>query len=195
MKKILLIVDVQNDFCPGGSLACPDGDKIVSEINRLINEEEWDLVIATQDWHPRGHCSFAPTHGVDPFTVPEDYCDMVWPVHCEAGTYGAELHGDLDQTKINLIVRKGLDKDVDSYSAFADNNGENPTVLKKFIDLDCVLYVCGIATEVCVKHTVMDAINMAGVIPIVVESACAGVTAEGHEEAIKEFWKLGAIVE
>jgi nicotinamidase/pyrazinamidase len=154
-----------------------------------MKEKDWDLIIATQDWHPEGHCSFASTHETDPFTVPETYGDMVWPEHCVAGSRGAELHPDLDQTLINMIIRKGLDPNVDSYSAFADNDGDNPTALVDVIrgtEEGIDLYVCGIATEVCVKHTIMDAM----VHPIdiaLISDACAGVSEEGHLKAIGEI--------
>ena len=193
MKKVLLIVDVQNDFCPGGSLACPDGDRIIPVINRLMEEKDWDLIVATQDWHPRGHCSFASSYGVEPFTVPEDYGDMVWPDHCVAHSEGAELRGSLNQSKINMIIRKGLDPDVDSYSAFADNKGNNPTALTDVIQgsEDYVsLYVCGIATDVCVKHTVFDAQGVAyldNTDITLITDACAGVSEEGHLKAIGEM--------
>ncbi len=194
--KMLLIVDVQKDFCPGGSLACPDGDKIVPVINKLMKEEDWDIIVATQDWHPKGHCSFASTYGVAPFCIPstKGYRDTVWPDHCIAGSEGAELHDELDQTKIGLIIRKGLDLHVDSYSAFFDNEGENPTPLNEIVNSDFYeIYVCGIATEVCVKHTVLDAAqdNLFKDDVIIITDACAGVSEHGHDQAIKDLEEMG----
>jgi len=153
----------------------------------------WDYIVASQDFHPAGHCSFASTHGVDPFTVPEGYGDMVWPDHCVIGTPGAELHPDLDQSLINVIIRKGLDMNVDSYSAFADNKGQNSTALVDMVDGSeyyVNLYVCGIATDVCVKHTVLDAQKIAKIDYddiVVIKDACAGVTSDGHMVAIGEL--------
>lgn len=194
--KVLLIVDVQNDFCPLGSLACQDGDRIVEVINELLRDKEWKLVIATQDWHPNDHCSFAVSHeNAKPFSFTEDgYPDMVWPVHCVAGTYGAEINPALDQGRISLVIRKGLDRDVDSYSAYKDNNGSNPTVLNDiFAGTTVDMYVCGIATEVCVKNTAIDAI-MPYVTVHVISDACAGVTAEGHDAALDEMKNMGIAV-
>lgn len=193
MKKYLIIVDVQNDFCPCGSLAVEDGDKIIPNINRLTASEKFDKVIATQDWHPEGHISFASRHGLEPFTkvTLPDFSGQVtvWPVHCVAGTIGAELNPSLRQEQIHYIMRKGYRKDVDSYSAFMENDKETETGLGNLIDCGADIYVVGIATDVCVLNTAMDALDYGNV--YVVEDACAGVTTKGTEEAITKMKRFG----
>jgi len=194
-EKVLLVVDVQKDFCDG-SLSCHGAGNIIEPINRLINGSRWDLVVMTQEWHPRNHCSFASSYtAVDPFTVPDDgYKGMVWPDHCIAGTEGAEIHPGIDQSRVNMIVRKGLNVDVDSYSAFSDKDGVNPTVLRDiFFTTTADIYVCGIATETCVKNTVMDAM-MPYTTVHVIQDACAGMTEEGHRTALMEMEKEGIYI-
>lgn len=187
MKKYLIIVDVQNDFCPGGSLAVENGDKIIMNINKLSASEKFDIVIATQDWHPRNHISFAATHHWKEFVEIEvSYgIQMLWPKHCVAGTQGAEFRPSLWQEPIHYIIRKGYRKDVDSYSAFVENDRKTKTGLGDLIDCGADIYVVGIATDVCVVNTAMDALDYGNV--YVVEDACAGVTSEGAEKAIMKM--------
>jgi len=187
----LIVVDVQNDFCEGGSLAVKDGVKIIDTINKLTHLDFFDKVIATQDWHPEKHCSFASTHGVEPFT--ELYGDTVWPDHCVAGSWSAELHKDLDQSKISLIVRKGLNVDVDSYSGFSDNDRKNATGLSLLCDIkneESDVYIVGIATDVCVYYTAQDALDL-GYNVYIIEDACAGVTEAGAKSALRVLKNLG----
>lgn len=194
--KVLLVIDCQNDFCPGGSLAVEDGDRIIPIINKLSNSGMFDKIVATQDWHPEGHMSFASRYGVEPFTMNEDAGQMVWPVHCVQGTKGAELRPSLDQRPIQYIVRKGMDKEVESYSGFFDNNKQNRTALCSIIQDSCdgenpediEIYVVGIATDVCVLNTALDAriLNWQGR-TVVVEDAVAGVTEDGSKKALEQM--------
>ncbi|MEX1062333.1 MAG: bifunctional nicotinamidase/pyrazinamidase [Balneolaceae bacterium] len=160
--KTLLIVDLQNDFCPGGALQVPDGDKVVPVINRLIPHV--DHVIQSQDWHPPDHLSFASSHpDKEPFqTVFMDYGEQVlWPDHCVQDSRGAEFHPDLNTTKTEVIIRKGFRKEIDSYSAFYENDQQTSTGLGGYLaDRGLTdLYVCGLATDFCVKWSVLDGIK------------------------------------
>lgn len=191
MKKALIIVDVQNDFCPGGSLAVEDGDKIIPNINKLSKSGEFDIIIASKDWHPRNHISFAKTHNVEPFTQVEN--KIVWPIHCVQGSTGAELRPSLNTHKINLILHKGMDLNHDSYSAFADDDGKE-TGLRDILKSEYDMYICGIATDVCVNATALDAftawkINNPDV--YVITDACAGVTPEGVEDTLSDLETKG----
>lgn len=177
----LLIVDLQNDFCPGGALPVPEGDTIVPTVNELA--EDFDRVLQTQDWHPAGHQSFASSHpDHDPMDVIEvDYGEQVlWPDHCVQGTKGAEFHSDLDTTHSELIIRKGFRPDVDSYSAFYENDGETPTGLAGYLrerGID-TLYLCGLATDFCVKWSAVDG-REEGFDIYVIEDATRGIDQDG----------------
>ncbi len=158
-KSALLIIDVQNDFCPGGALPVPDGDKVVSPINKI--SPVFFKVIATQDWHPPGHISFAGTHGKKPFetiTLP-GLTQVLWPDHCVPGTWGAEFHRDLDLRHVDMILRKGNNPGIDSYSAFLENDKKTETGLHHYLhglEIDTV-YLCGLATDYCVYFSALDA--------------------------------------
>lgn len=184
----LLIVDVQNDFCPGGALQVPNGDKIVPVINKL--SQEFDVVIQTQDWHPRGHSSFASSHqGKSSFeTIEMPYGEQVlWPDHCVQGSRGAQFHPDLETDNSQLIVRKGFRKQIDSYSAFYENDCETTTGLTGYLearDID-TLYTVGLATDFCVKWSVLDGIKE-GFDLHVVEDAVKGIDIEG---SVKQAWQ------
>ncbi|MBN2042158.1 MAG: bifunctional nicotinamidase/pyrazinamidase [Spirochaetes bacterium] len=161
-KTALIIVDVQNDFCPGGSLEVKDGDKIVPVINSIINK--FDIAVATQDWHPEMHISFASSHkGKNVFDLVEvnGVDQIMWPDHCVQGTAGAELHKDIDTKKISLILRKGMDPHLDSYSAFTENDKKTITGLHGYLNAMQVsdVYICGLATDVCVYYTAMDSVK------------------------------------
>ena len=161
--NVLLIVDVQNDFCPGGALAVPEGDEVVPVINRL--QPHFDLVVATQDWHPPNHGSFAANHeGRQPGDVVElgGLQQTLWPIHCVQHTPGAEFHPALDQSRIARVFRKGADPSVDSYSAFFDNARRHSTGLGDYLDERAVggVYVAGLATDYCVKFTALDSLHL-----------------------------------
>lgn len=181
----LLIVDVQNDFCPGGALEVPNGDQVVPVINRL--ENSFNNIIQTQDWHPEGHSSFASSHpDKEPFeTVHMDYGEQVlWPDHCIQGSEGAKFHPELNTTPTQLIIRKGFRKDIDSYSAFYENDHETKTGLKSYLierEID-TLYVAGLATDFCVKWSVVDGLKEDFDV-YVIQDAVRGIDVEGSLDA------------
>ena len=181
----LLIVDVQNDFVDGGALPVRGGGWIVSLVNRLA--AVFTQVVVTQDWHPRGHASFASSHpGAKPFDVaPMPYGDQVlWPDHCVQGTPGAELHAGLDVGAAFLILRKGANAAIDSYSAFTEADGKTTTGLAALLEARGVrrVFVCGLATDFCVAYSALDA-RLAGFATLVVEDACRAIDANGSLEA------------
>ena len=148
MQDALIIIDLQNDFLPGGSLAVHDSQRIIPFINRLTRLP-FQTVVATQDWHPDDHCSFPEQGGH-------------WPSHCIRGTTGAELSPLLNSDNINVIIRKGVEREVDSYSAFFDNDGMNPTGLKGILADQNInrVFICGLAYDVCVFHTAKHAVRL-----------------------------------
>ncbi|KQV82893.1 bifunctional nicotinamidase/pyrazinamidase [Rhizobium sp. Root1220] len=195
--KALLLVDIQNGFCPGGNLPVPDGDKVVPIANALIDSGKYDLIVASQDWHPAGHGSFASSHpGKHPFElgVLSGKPQMMWPDHCVQGTLDAELHPDLRAAEIDLILQKGENRNVDSYSAFRDNERDAITGLADFLEGQGVtdLDVCGLATDYCVRFSALDALEMMpGVKVRFIEDASRGITPDGIAEAIHEMREHG----
>lgn len=163
MKKALIIVDVQNDFCQGGSLEVPEANSIIPYINELTQGNTYDEILLTQDWHPANHKSFASNNGVN---VGETIKlnggpQFMWPDHCVQGSFGAEFHKDLDRTEVTHIVQKGKNPDVDSYSGFQDNNHFVKTDLDTYLkskDIKLVEIV-GLALDYCVKYTCLDAVR------------------------------------
>jgi nicotinamidase/pyrazinamidase len=177
--KTLLIVDVQNDFCPGGALGVPEGDAIVPIINVLTSSDFFDLVVATQDWHPPDHASFASQHaGKRPGDVIElnGAPQVLWPDHCVQSTPGAELRADLEMEKIARVFQKGEERLVDSYSGFYDNDHQTSTGLGEFLKSQNAtdIYVCGLATDYCVKFSALDAQSL-GFQTFLIEDASRGV--------------------
>ena len=173
----LLVVDVQNDFCPGGALAVRDGDAIVPVINRITRA--FPVVVATQDWHPKGHISFASQHeGKNPFEVIEIQGteQVLWPDHCVEGTPGADFHPELDATALRFVLRKGTSPKVDSYSAFVENDRRTTTGLAGMLRELGVerVFVSGLATDICVRATAMDG-RGAGFQVALLEDACRPV--------------------
>ena len=178
---ILLVIDVQNDFCPGGALAVPGGDEILPLVNRLI--EVFDHVVLTQDWHPAGHSSFASTHaGQSPFTnLDMPYGPQtLWPDHCVQGTAGAEFHRDLRWTKAELVIRKGFRPAIDSYSAFYENDRKTPTGLAGYLRERglTTLVLAGLATDYCVAYSALDAAQH-GFEIVVALDACRAIDLNG----------------
>jgi len=175
-RSSLLVIDVQNDFCPGGALEVFGGDRIVPLVNRLSGR--FPNVAATQDWHPPGHVSFASTHGTEPFrTIQVDGLDQfLWPDHCIPGSRGAEFHPGLDTRSFNLILRKGSKKGLDSYSAFFENDRTTSTGLEHYLKGLGIrsVYLCGLALDVCVYYTAMDAVAL-GFDTHLVQDASRGV--------------------
>src|ERR1700691_626434 len=179
--SVLLVIDVQNCFLPGGSLAVKDGDQVIPVINRIA--KGFSNIVMTQDWHTPGHVSFASSHpGKKPFeTIDLKYGKQVlWPDHCVQGTEGAALSKDLSIPQAELIVRKGFHQDVDSYSAFTEADGKTTTGLAAYLKARKLqrLFVAGLATDFCVAWTALDA-RKAGFETYVVEDACRGIDAQG----------------
>ncbi len=180
-NDVLVVVDVQNDFCPGGALAVPRGDEIVPIINCLA--ARFHHVVLTQDWHPSGHFSFASTHpGKKPFeTIAAPYGPQVlWPDHCVQATPGAEFHRLLQVRHAALVVRKGMDRAIDSYSAFYENDRRTPTGLVGYLRERGFsrLFLAGLAFDFCVRYSAEDA-RRGGFDVFVVEDACRGIDVEG----------------
>ena len=177
----LLIIDVQNDFCAGGALAVPDGDAVVAPINTLARR--FGTVVLTQDWHPAGHSSFASEHPdrqpFDSITLPYGE-QTLWPDHCLQGTEGAAFHAELDTRSAQLIVRKGFRTDIDSYSAFQENDHATTTGLADWLRARSIRRVIcvGLALDYCVAFTALDAVA-AGFETVVIESACRAIDLQG----------------
>ena len=180
-KSVLLVIDVQNCFLPGGSLAVKDGEQVVPVINKLARA--FSNVVLTQDWHTGGHISFASSHsGKKPFeTIDLDYGKQVlWPDHCVQGTEGAGLSKDLDVPHAGLVIRKGFRKNVDSYSAFTEADGKTTTGLAAYLKARNIqrLFLAGLATDFCVAWSALDA-RKAGFETYVIEDACRGIDTQG----------------
>ena len=178
---VLIVVDMQNDFCPGGALAISGGDEIVPIVNRLART--FKTVVLTQDWHPAGHVSFASSHaGKAPFeTIELPYgLQVLWPDHCVQGTRGAALHPGLDVPHAQMIVRKGYRADIDSYSGFVEADRRTPTGLTGYLRERGVTAatVVGLATDFCVAWTALDA-RTAGFDVTLVDAACRAIDANG----------------
>jgi len=160
--KTLVIVDVQNDFMPGGRLEVPVGDLIIPSLNKM--QSSFDLVVATQDWHPQNHKSFAFNHpGIKPFDriLINGIDQILWPDHCVQGSEGAGFHPELDTDKIAAVFRKGIDPETDSYSGFYDNGHKKPTGLSGYLKEKGMteIYFCGLAADICVYYTIKDALK------------------------------------
>jgi nicotinamidase/pyrazinamidase len=179
--KALIVIDVQNDFCPGGKLAVAEGDAILPAVNRLIGE--FDHVVLTQDWHPAAHSSFASSHpGKAPFTdIDMPYGrQTLWPDHCVQGTDGAAFHPALVWTKAEMVIRKGFRVGIDSYSAFFENDHKTPTGLGGYLKergIDTVT-LCGLATDYCVAYSALDAVSLGFKADVRLE-ACRGIDLGG----------------
>src|SRR5216684_4116959 len=187
-STVLIVVDVQNSFLPGGSLAVPRGNEVVPVINDLA--KRFANVVLTQDWHPAGHRSFASSHpGSEPFDVIAlEYGEQIlWPDHCVQGSDGARLHRDLAVAHAQLVLHKGHHANVDSYSAFIEADGKTKTGLSGYLrerDIDN-LYICGLATDFCVAWTALDARKL-GFAAAVIEDACRAIDTQGSLAAAWE---------
>jgi len=197
--KALVLVDIQNDFLPGGALAVPDGDKVIPVANRL--QVAFPLVVATQDWHPANHGSFAASH---PGKKEFDHIELnglpqtLWPVHCVQNTKGAELAAGLSRERIIKVFPKGTDPGIDSYSGLFDNGHRKSTGLGEWLKAKDVtdVFVCGLATDYCVKFTALDAAQM-GFKTHFIEDASRGVNLRPDDaaKAIEEMRRAGIVVE
>ncbi|WP_298921845.1 bifunctional nicotinamidase/pyrazinamidase [uncultured Roseobacter sp.] len=188
MTQALIVIDVQKDFCPGGALAVPEGDRIVSEINALMGAAE--VVILTQDWHPAGHSSFASSHeGKAPYDMIEmPYGPQVlWPDHCIQGSIGAQFHPELQADRADLIIRKGFNPAIDSYSAFFENDHDTPTGLEGYLrtrGIDTLVMV-GLALDFCVNFSAVDAAKL-GFKVTVRETLCRAIDLNGSLDAARD---------
>lgn len=198
-KRALIIVDVQNDFCAGGSLSVPEADDVVPVFNKL-RDISWDAVFLTRDYHPQDHASFASNHGTDvPLfsirKIKSGVDQVMWPNHCVQGTTGSEFHKDLIVHDTDVIVKKGMNTDIDSYSGFFDNAAQEKTELdtllreRKITDL----YIGGIALDVCVLFTVLDAVKL-GYNVFFIEDASRGLGPEQNENARKQMLEQGVTI-
>ncbi len=191
----LLVIDVQNDFCPGGALAVAGGDEIVQPINALM--AEFDAVILTQDWHPAGHSSFASQHdGAEPFSLTQmPYGPQVlWPDHCVQASPGAQFHMALEVDRADLILRKGFRAAIDSYSAFFENDHETPTGLKGYLRTRGIdtLTLVGLATDFCVNFSAVDAAKL-GFDVTVREELCRAIDLDGSLKAAQDGMRAAGV--
>lgn len=187
MTRALIVIDVQNDFCPGGALAVPGGDEVVAQINRMM--AGFETVILTQDWHPKGHSSFASSHANKaPFgTITMPYGEQVlWPDHCVQGSEGAAFHPEL-RTDADLIIRKGFRPQIDSYSAFFENDQSTSTGLRGYLNERGIkdLTLVGLATDFCVAFSAIDAVRLGFAVRVEL-AACRAINMDGSLQASLE---------
>ena len=190
-RDALIVVDVQNDFCSGGALAVPGGEKVVPAINRIA--EKFQSVVLTQDWHPEDHVSFASNHRhKGPYdTIELSYGPQVlWPDHCVQGSNGADFHGTLQTDRASLVLRKGIHRDIDSYSAFYENDHKTSTGLAGYLRERglMTLFFVGLAFDFCVRFSAEDA-RKAGFEAVVIEEACRGIDLDGSVAATHHSFK------
>ena len=204
--RILLLIDLQYDFVDGGTLAVPGGSEVIPLANRLIESDHFDLVVATQDWHPADHLSFAsqhPGHSIGDQLELNGLPQVLWPDHCVMDTRGAQLLDSLHADRINHVVRKGMDREIDSYSGFFDNGHRRATGLDELLMDSCgtdernaELYVMGLATDYCVKFTVLDALELGWRTTLLV-NGCRGVDLQSGdvETAVTRMREAGATID
>ena len=198
MNEALVVIDIQNDFCPGGALAVEGGDQIIAEVNTLM--EKFPTVVLTQDWHPANHNSFALNQlGKTPFeTIDMPYGPQIlWPSHCVQGTAGAELHPDLAVDEAHLILRKGFRPAIDSYSAFFENDRTTSTGRDSYLRARGIgrLTIVGLANDFCVQYSALDAVRL-GYGVVVPEAACRGIDLNGSlEDARNRLRDAGVVLE
>ncbi|MEM9427086.1 MAG: bifunctional nicotinamidase/pyrazinamidase [Pseudomonadota bacterium] len=186
-NEAILVIDVQNDFCPGGALAVAGGDEIVAPINAMV--PEFPVRVFTQDWHPADHLSFASQHDAEPMTTTEmPYgTQVLWPDHCIIGSRGAQFHDKLNTDHADLVIRKGFRREIDSYSAFFENDHTTPTGLEGYLrsrGVDTVTLV-GLATDFCVNYSAVDAAKL-GFKATVIESLCRAIDFGGSLAAARD---------
>ena len=192
--EALVLIDIQNDFCPGGALAVNEGNEIVSVVNNI--QKKFSVKILTQDWHPENHKSFASNHsGKDPFSSINMFygSQVLWPDHCIQDTLGADFHSDLITKNSDLIIRKGFRPDIDSYSAFFENDKSTPTGLEGYLKTRGIktIYLCGLALDFCVFFSAIDGAKL-GFQVFVIEDACRSIDLDGSlEHSLKEMNSVG----
>ena len=186
----LIIIDIQNDFCPGGSLSVNEGNEIIKKINSL--QIMFSSIVLTQDWHPFDHLSFASNQdNKAPFeTLEMSYgTQVLWPNHCVQGTFGAKFHKDLDTSKANIIIRKGYRKQIDSYSAFYENDKNTMTGLDGFLKQNHIkkVYLCGLALDFCVYYSAIDAKNLGYETNVILNATKAIDLDESKNKSLKDM--------
>ena len=195
MTHALLVIDVQNDFCPGGALAVPDGDAIVPGINALM--ADFGAVILTQDWHPAGHSSFASSHDADPMSLTQmSYGPQVLlPDHCIQCSHGAEFHPDLRTERADMIIRKGFNPAIDSYSAFFENDHTTPTGLEGYLRTRGITQVTlvGLATDFCVNYSAVDAAKLGFGVEVRLD-LCRAIDFDGSLTAARDGMAAAGVV-
>lgn len=191
--KVLLLIDIQNDFIPGGALAVPEGDKIINTCNLI--QEKFDLVVATQDWHPANHKSFASNHpGKKAFELIylNGLKQVLWPTHCVQETEGAKFSKLLNMQKVEAIFRKGTDPEIDSYSGFYDNGHKKTTALDNYLKGKNItnVYIAGLAADYCVYYTANDAVA-AGFTTYIIDDAVKAISEDGYKAAKQDVESKG----
>lgn len=191
ISEALIVIDVQNDFCPGGALAVNEGNEIIQGINALMSD--YQTIVLTQDWHPQGHSSFASSHeGKDPYAMIDmPYGQQVlWPDHCIQSSHGAEFHSDLDADQAHMIVRKGFRQEIDSYSAFFENDHKTPTGLEGYLCTRGIttITLVGLATDFCVNYSAVDGAKL-GFTVSVDQSLCRGIDLDGSLHAAQNLMR------
>jgi len=195
-RDVFVVVDIQNDFCPGGALSVPHGDEVIPPINRVAGR--FQHVVLTQDWHPPDHLSFASAHpGKKPYdTITVDYGPQIlWPDHCVQATHGADFHKDLHIPHAALVLRKGIHRKIDSYSTFYENDRKTPTGLVGYLrDRGFTrVFLAGLAFDFCVRYSAEDA-HREGFQVVVIEDACRGIDVDGSMVAMREsLERLGVL--
>jgi nicotinamidase/pyrazinamidase len=193
----LIVIDVQNDFCPGGLLAVADGDAVVAPINAMMRDAQ--AVILTQDWHPASHASFAANHpGAAPFSMATmDYGPQVlWPVHCVQGSPGAAFHAGLNTDRADMVIRKGFRPGIDSYSAFFENDRTTPTGLEGYLRTRGInsITLCGLATDFCVAYSALDAARLGFRVTVAMQ-ACRAIDLNGSlTDAVAQMRAAGVFL-
>jgi len=193
--EALIVIDVQNDFCPGGALAVQGGDQIIPEINALM--DDFPCVVLTQDWHPKAHASFASNHkGAEPFSVTEMPYGMqvLWPAHCVIGSKGADFHKDLRTDPAQMVIRKGFRPQIDSYSAFFDNDHDTPTGLAGYLRERGLtdLAFAGLAHDFCVAWSAIDAAKL-GFTATVIEAATRAIDLDGSRDRARADMRAAGV--
>lgn len=194
--KALIITDIQNDFLPGGTLAVKNGDEIIPLVNKLQQSDKFDLIVATQDWHPANHASFASNHsGRKPFEkiIFDGLEQILWPDHCIQSTSGADFPSSLDIKNIEAIFRKGMEKNIDTYSGFFDNGHKKDTGLASYLKGRIIdeVYIAGLAGDICVYYTMKDAIDLGFKTNLIVDCT-RPIDENNFNDAIKELKEKNA---
>jgi nicotinamidase/pyrazinamidase len=195
-RDVLIVIDVQNDFCPGGALAVPGGDAAIDVVQQVA--AKFEHIILTQDWHPANHTSFASAHaGKHPFeTIELDYgTQTLWPDHCVQGSKGAEFHPNLHLTQAELILRKGFRPQIDSYSAFFENDRATPTGLAGYLDDRGLtrVFLAGLAYDFCVGYSALDARRL-GLPAVILRDACRAIDLNGSVARIESDFDLAGVM-